>query len=107
MREELKATFRNHVISRNEKTATVLSSVTSFLPTNPTIYNKAIEGIHEVVVLAEETTFATVADQCPYPNACLEQALRLYSPVSVILTRKTGLQGDFINGRFVAPCYAE
>jgi len=64
---------------------------------------KAVDEVRNTFFHASDITFASVTAQLPYLNACLEESLRLYPPVPSVLPRRTGSEGDIINGRFIPP----
>lgn len=102
-REEIKATCRILIIAGSETTATLLSGATFLLLKNPSAMKKAVDEVRNTFVHASDITFASVTAQLPYLNACLEESLRLYPPVPSVLPRRTGPEGDIINGRFIPP----
>jgi len=102
-RDEIKATSGILIIAGSETTATLLSGATFLLLTNPSAMVKVVEEVRNNFVHASDITFASVTAQLPYLNACLEESLRLYPPVPSVLPRRTGPEGDIINGRFVPP----
>ena len=102
-RDEIKATSGILVIAGSETTATLLSGATFLLLKNPSSLSKAVNEVRKSFVQASDITFASVTAQLPYLNACLEESLRLYPPVPSVLPRRTGPDGDIINGRFVPP----
>jgi cytochrome P450 len=101
--EEIKATSGILIIAGSETTATLLSGATLLLLKNPAAFIKAVDEVRMTFHRASEITFAAVNVKLPYLNACLEEALRLYPPVPSVLPRRTGPEGDIINGRFVPP----
>ena len=102
-REEIKATCRILIIAGSETTATLLSGATFLLLKNPSAMKKAVDEVRNNFVHASDITFASVTAQLPYLDACLEESLRLYPPVPSVLPRRTGPEGDIINGRFIPP----
>ena len=52
-------------------------------------------------------TFAALGKSIHYLNTCVEEALRIYPLVPSELPRKTGPEGDIINGRYVPPLVSE
>jgi cytochrome P450 len=102
-REEIKATCRILIVAGSETTATLLSGATFLLLKNPSAMKKAVDEVRNNFVHASDITFASVTAQLPYLDACLEESLRLYPPVPSVLPRRTGPEGDIINGRFIPP----
>lgn len=101
--EGIKATSDILIIAGSETTATLLSGATFCLLKNPSCLAKAIDEVRQAFVLTSDITFATVAARLPYLNACLEETLRMYPPVPMILARQTEPEGDIVNGRLVPP----
>lgn len=99
--QEIKATSEILIIAGSETTATTLSGATFYMLKNPSCLARAIDEVRQAFVLESDITFATVAARLPYLNACLEETLRMYPPVPTTLSRRTGPEGDIINGRFV------
>lgn len=102
-REEIKATSGILVIAGSETTATLLSGATFLLLKNPSVLAKAVEEVRNTLVNASDITFDSVKAQLPYLNACIEESLRLYPPVPSVLPRRTGPDGDVIDGHFIPP----
>ena len=102
-REEIKATSGILIIAGSETTATLLSGATFYLLKNPLCLMKAVDEVRQAFLRASDITFESVTTRLPYLNACLEETLRIYPPVPSVLPRRTGPEGDIINGRFVAP----
>ena len=99
--EEIKATSAILITAGSETTATLLSGATFYLLKNPLSLAKAKDEVRQAFVRTSDIAFETVATRLPYLNACLEEALRMYPPVPTALSRRTGPEGDTINGRFV------
>ena len=99
--EEIKATSEVLVVAGSETTATLLSGATFYLLKNPLSLAKASDEVRQAFVRASDIAFDTVATRLPYLNSCLEETLRMYPPVPSALLRRTGPEGDIINGRFV------
>ena len=97
---EIKATFGIVLIAGSETTATLLSGATFCLLKNPDALQKLTTEIRNTFSKAEDITFNAVA-RLPYLQACIQEALRMYPPVPGIFPRRTGPEGDIINGRFI------
>ncbi|KAL8723839.1 MAG: hypothetical protein Q9181_007146 [Wetmoreana brouardii] len=102
-REEIIATSGILIIAGSETTATLLSGATFLLLKNPLCLAKVVDEVRSAFIHASDFTSASVAARLPYLNACLEESLRLYPPVPTVLPRRTGPEGDIINGQFAPP----
>lgn len=98
---EIKATFSIVLLAGSETTATSLSGATYYLLRNPDALQKLTTEIRNAFSKAEDITFNAVA-RLPYLQACIQEALRMYPPIPGIFPRRTGPEGEIINGRFVA-----
>ncbi|KAL8694627.1 MAG: hypothetical protein Q9218_000722 [Villophora microphyllina] len=102
-RDEIKGTTGALIIAGSETTATLLSGATFFLLKNPACLLKAVDEVRNAFAHTSDITFASVAAQLPYLDACLDESLRLYPPVPSTLPRRTGPEGAIINGDLVPP----
>lgn len=102
-KEEIKATAGILIIAGSETTATLLSGATYLLLVNPACLARVVKEVRSVFVKGSDFNFTSVTAKLPYLNACLEETLRLYPPVPTVLPRRTGPEGDVINGRVIPP----
>ncbi|KAF1983382.1 isotrichodermin C-15 hydroxylase [Aulographum hederae CBS 113979] len=100
-RGEIEATFSTFMIAGSETTATSLSGCTYLLLKNPKVMKRLQEEVRRKFENDEAITLLGV-DQLRYLNAVIEEALRLYPPVPIALSRRTPPEGAVICGHFVA-----
>ena len=84
----------------SETTATLLCGATYYLLSNPSTLAKPTYEIRQAFENEDEICMATV-QKLEYQLAVLNEALRLFPPVSGNLRRVTPDEGCMINGRFV------
>ncbi|EUC27912.1 hypothetical protein COCCADRAFT_110493, partial [Bipolaris zeicola 26-R-13] len=89
------------VIAGSETTATVLSGCVFYLTRNLDAYNKVTAEIRTSFAVEDDMNAESLS-KLPYFNAVLEEALRVYPPLSVTLPRTTPPGGEMIAGKFVA-----
>ncbi|EPS43072.1 hypothetical protein H072_2918 [Dactylellina haptotyla CBS 200.50] len=88
------------LVAGTETTATLLCGVTYLLLTNPTCLERLIKEVRSSFHSEEDITFASV-QQLSYMLACLNEALRMYPPISSGLPRIVPKGGMTICGEFV------
>ena len=101
-REEIINNASILIIAGSETTATALSGATYFLLTNPEAYKRVQEEVRTAFARAEDMTLSSTG-KLPYLHAVVEETLRMYPPVPGMLPRRTGAQGNVIDGHFVPP----
>ena len=101
-REEIINNASILIIAGSETTATALSGATYYLLTNPAAYRRVRDEVRTAFARAEDITLHATG-QLPYLHAVLEETLRMYPPVPGMLPRRTGSQGNVIDGHFVPP----
>jgi len=74
------------IVAGSETTATLLSSVTYWLSTNPQATQRLIEEVRSAFATTENITAESTA-QLPYLFAVLEEGLRIFSPAPFGLPR--------------------
>ena len=90
------------MIAGSETTATLLSGVIYLLLKNPEKMDRVKKEVRGAFARKEEITFTTAAMRLPYTFACLQEALRVYPPVPIVMLRETlPGQGTVIAGRVV------
>ncbi|KAI2785537.1 cytochrome P450 [Daldinia loculata] len=75
------------MVAGSETTATLLSGATYWLLKTPHALKKATEEVRNAFKSEEEITFHEVRTKLPYISVCLEEALRLFPPVPMSLSR--------------------
>lgn len=98
-REEMYANANLFMIAGTETTATLLSGLTWYLLSNPETMNKLCTEIRTIKEESEITIERL--QQMKYLNACIEEGLRLYAPVSTGLPRISPAGGAYVEGHYV------
>ncbi|KAL7626103.1 hypothetical protein AAE478_002873 [Parahypoxylon ruwenzoriense] len=75
------------MVAGSETTATLLSGATYWLLKTPHALKKATEEVRKAFGSDEAITFNEARMKLPYMIACLEEALRLFPPVPILLSR--------------------
>jgi len=98
--QEIMATCWHLIIAGSETTATLLSGVTYHLLRNPNAL-KALQGeVRNAFSTEEEINVKNVAG-LKYMLACLDEAMRLYPPVSGGLPRSIPPGGETLGGEYI------
>lgn len=87
------------IIAGSETTATLLSGATFHLLKHPAAMEKLVTEIRTSFPDPAEMTFASLS-KLKYLHACIQEGLRMYPPVPILLPRKT-VQSTVINGYFI------
>jgi cytochrome P450 len=98
--EKLSANAFILILAGSETTATTLSGATYFLLTNPDALSRLQHEVRSTFKSADEINIAAVG-RLPYMLAVLNEALRMYPPVTSNLVRVVPSGGAQIAGRFV------
>ncbi|KAK1507463.1 cytochrome P450 ClCP1 [Colletotrichum tamarilloi] len=98
--ETLAANSNTLIIGGSETTATLLAGVTYYLLTNRDCLAKLTDEVRSSFKTEEEIDLVSV-NKLTYMLACLDEALRVYPPVSMGLPRVTPKGGATICGNFV------
>ncbi|KAI3399490.1 hypothetical protein diail_6752 [Diaporthe ilicicola] len=98
--EQLTANARILVIAGSETTATLLSGCTYLLLTNPDKMEKLKHEVRSTFASESEITASSV-NNLSYMLGVLNEALRLYPPVTSILVRVVPPGGDFVADHWV------
>jgi len=101
-RGEIEATSSILVLGGSETTATLLSGTVFYLLQNPHVKQKLIAEIRESFKNEDEINMTTV-NGLPYLLATLEEAMRIYPPVTLGSPRVVGEEGTVIGGYQVPP----
>jgi cytochrome P450 len=99
-RDEINATFNILMIAGSETTATLLAGCTFLLQKNPEVLKKLKAEVRGAFKDEDEITITSV-NNLPYLLAVLEEALRLYPPLPVSLSRVTPPAGATVCGYYV------
>jgi cytochrome P450 len=83
-----------------ETTATLLSGLTYYLLINPDKMAKLVAEVRGAFKSETDVTIDELA-KLPYLNACIEEGLRMYPPISSGLPRVTPQEGAMIAGKSV------
>jgi cytochrome P450 len=97
---EMYANANLFMIAGTETTATLLSGLTYYLLKNPTKMDKLKMEIREAFKTEDEITIERL-QALKYLNACVEEGLRMYPPISNGLPRIVPPGGSVIDGRYV------
>lgn len=84
------------------QSATLLSGLTYYLLTNPSILHTLSTEIRSTFQAESDITFARVG-RLPYLRAVIEEGLRIYPPVPFSATKRTGNEGNIIDGQYIPP----
>ncbi|KAJ5738184.1 cytochrome P450 monooxygenase [Penicillium malachiteum] len=98
--ENLQSNANVFIIGGSETTATLLAGVTYLLLSNPAALQKLTEEVRSTFDKEQEIIMTSV-NQLTYMLACLNEALRLYPPISAGLPRLVPSEGRVILGRHV------
>lgn len=97
---EMHANAAVFMMAGTETTATLLSGLTYYLLIDPDKLAKLVTEVRGNFTLESEITVDALA-KLPYLNACIEEGLRMYPPVSGGLPRKVPAEGAVIAGVWV------
>jgi cytochrome P450 len=97
---ELESNGNILIIGGSETTATLLSGVTYFLLMNPHALKKLQDEVRSTFKSEDEIGTISVT-KLPYMLACLDEALRMYSPTPLGLPRVVPKGGEMVSGRYV------
>lgn len=103
---EYQSTVETLIIAGSETTATLMSGFTYYILRDAARLAKLNAEIRETFSSIEEIDFTSV-NQLPYLLACLNEALRVYSPVADTFPRNTGAKEEIICGNVVPPWVGE
>lgn len=89
-------------IAGSEGTATALAGATFLLLRHPDQYQRAVNEVRGAFQNEAEITSTRICARVPFIEAVLQEAMRLYPPVSITMPRRVPEGGEIIDGRFVA-----
>ncbi|EUC27100.1 hypothetical protein COCCADRAFT_10212 [Bipolaris zeicola 26-R-13] len=90
------------LIAGAETTSTALSGTTFWLLKTPVALARVTQEVRSTFTAEEDIHFISTSTKLPYLNACLEEGMRRYPPISGILPRWT-LSSTNISGYMVPP----
>ncbi|KAH8424434.1 cytochrome P450 [Aspergillus melleus] len=99
---ELQSNASTLVVAGSETTATLLSGATYYLLKTPRVLEKLQDEVRSAFDSDSEIALAS-CNKLIYLNAVINEALRMYPPVSVGLPRIVDAQGDTVAGEWVPP----
>ena len=99
--ERLESNSMILIVGGSETTATLLSGATYYLLMNSPALAKLASEVRGAFESEADITIASVSSRLPYMLACLNEALRIYPPVSVGLPRIVPKEGAMIAGHYV------
>ncbi|KAF2141262.1 uncharacterized protein K452DRAFT_359056 [Aplosporella prunicola CBS 121167] len=97
---EMHSTASTLMIAGSETTATLLSGLTYLLLKNPHTLERLCNEIRGAFKSTDEMDMNSLA-RLEYLNGCLEEALRIYPPVSVGMPRLVPPRGGIVNGKML------
>ncbi|RCI10212.1 hypothetical protein L249_8514 [Ophiocordyceps polyrhachis-furcata BCC 54312] len=95
---DLYAVTVNSILGGSDTTATALQSLTYHIIRHPTAYRRIRDEVDEAQCRDAIVSFED-ARKLPYLTACIKEALRVFSPLTLSLARVAGKQGVSIDGR--------
>lgn len=101
-RDEIMGTSAILIMAGSETSATLLSGITFQLLKNPRVFEVLLKEIRGAFQSPDEMTFASEA-KLTYLQACIDEALRVYPPVPIAVTRIAPPEGAIVDGHFVPP----
>ncbi|KAH8765545.1 putative benzoate 4-monooxygenase cytochrome P450, partial [Diaporthe sp. PMI_573] len=99
---EMYANSFSITIAGSEGTATALAGATFLLLRHPGQYQRAVDEVRRAFHTEAEMTSRRISARVPFIEAILQEAMRLYPPVSITMPRRVPEGGAIIDGRFVA-----
>lgn len=88
-------------IAGSEGTATALAGATFLLLRHPHEYQRAVNEVRREFTSEADITSSRILASVPIIEAVLQEAMRLYPPVSITMPRRVPEGGATIDGRFV------
>ncbi|KAI1327216.1 cytochrome P450 [Xylariaceae sp. FL0255] len=85
--DELVANADLIMVAGSETTASLLSGLTYWILKTPHVLKRITEEVRDVFSADEDITFNEARSKLPYMMACLEEGLRIYPPVPLLLLR--------------------
>ena len=98
---ELSSNSDTLLVAGSETTATLLSGVTYYLLKNQDTLEKCTKEVRTAFNTEEEISFKSASAKLPYMLACLDEALRLFPPIPLVLLRQCIAGPTEIDGRSI------
>ncbi|PLB42473.1 cytochrome P450 [Aspergillus candidus] len=98
--EEILTTSQLLILAGSETTSALLAGMLCHLQTSPHALSRLIHEIRSSFTTKEEISYQRAAD-LPYLHAVVEEALRIYPPVTGTIPRLAPQAGAMVCGRFV------
>lgn len=99
---EMYANSFSITIAGSEGTATALAGATFLLLKHPREYRRAVNEVRRAFSTEADMISSRISASAPFIDAVLQEAMRLYPPVSITMPRRVPQGGGTIDGRFVA-----
>lgn len=99
---EMYANSFSITIAGSEGTATALTGATFLLLRHISEYQRAVNEVRREFSSETEITSSKVLKCLPFLEAVMQEAMRLYPPVSITMPRRVPDPGEIIDERFVA-----
>lgn len=100
-RDEIVSNSSILIMAGSDTSAKCLSGATFHLLKNPEILRRAQEEVRSAFSNGRDINLVSVG-QLRYLPAVLNESLRVYPPAPGTFYRRTGPQGDVIDGKYVA-----
>ncbi|KAI9815231.1 MAG: hypothetical protein M1827_002711 [Pycnora praestabilis] len=103
-REELETEFMLLFGASSDTTATALRCTLYYIITNPRVYHKVQSEIDAFSSKSENTSSIiqdSEAKHLPYLQACIKEGLRIWPPVTFLLSKQVPPEGDTLCGKFI------
>lgn len=88
-----------------DTTATAISATVWYLSRNPSAYNRLVAEIRSRFSSVQEIRAGPTLNSCTYLRACIDEALRISTPVIAPLYREAGRGGAVVYGVYVPEGY--
>ncbi|MCJ1369943.1 hypothetical protein MMC20_001155 [Loxospora ochrophaea] len=89
------------VTAGGDTTSTAISSTLFYLSRNSVAYAKATAEVRSKFSFEEQISMGPSLNSCAYLRACIDEAMRMSSPVCAPLWRETGPGGATVCGNYV------
>ncbi|PCG99558.1 Cytochrome P450, E-class, group I [Penicillium occitanis (nom. inval.)] len=103
--QEIGAEAFTLISAGGDTTATAISATLWYLSRNPSTYNRLVAEIRSRFSSAEDICAGPTLNACTYLRACIDEALRISTPVIAPLYREAGPGGAMVCGVYVPEGY--